>query len=167
MYYLPYILLDLIFPSIYCPPAKLLSRVWLFVTPGTVNLPGCSIHGFLRQEYWSRLPFSSSRGSSWPRDGACISCIAGGLPSIHCGSGYDQFCLDFFHLCSQWRLVIFLSDFGIRVRLALQNELGRYFPIYNRTQYIRNNTLWLSEIYSKNTRLIWHSKINLHKAPYK
>ena len=28
-----------------------------------------------RQEYWSGLPFSSSRGSSWPRDRTCISCV--------------------------------------------------------------------------------------------
>ena len=30
---------------------------------------------FSRQEYWSGLPFSSSRGSSPPRDQTCISCI--------------------------------------------------------------------------------------------
>ena len=48
MYYLPYILLDLSFPSIYCPPAKSLSRVWLFVTPLTVSLSGSSIHGIFQ-----------------------------------------------------------------------------------------------------------------------
>ena len=30
--------------------------------------------GFPRQEYWSRLPFSFSRGSSLPRDWTCTSC---------------------------------------------------------------------------------------------
>ena len=37
---------------------------------------------FFRQEYWSVLPFSSSRGSSWSRDWThvlCVSCIAGGF----------------------------------------------------------------------------------------
>ena len=32
---------------------------------------------FSRQEYWSGLPFSFSRGSSRPRDRTCVSCIAG------------------------------------------------------------------------------------------
>ena len=35
-------------------------------------------HGVFRQEYWSGLPFSSSRGSSRSRDGTCVfrvSCI--------------------------------------------------------------------------------------------
>ena len=31
---------------------------------------------FFRQEYWSELPFPSSRGSSWPRDQTCISCVS-------------------------------------------------------------------------------------------
>ena len=36
--------------------------------------------GFFRQEYWSGWPFSSFRGSSWPRDRTWVShvsCIAG------------------------------------------------------------------------------------------
>ena len=32
--------------------------------------------GIFRQKYWSELPFSSSRGSSWPRDWTCVSCIS-------------------------------------------------------------------------------------------
>ena len=32
--------------------------------------------GFSRHEYWSRLPFPSPGGSSWPRDQTCISCIS-------------------------------------------------------------------------------------------
>ena len=34
---------------------------------------------FSRQEYWSGLPFSFSRGSSWPRDQTQVSRIAGRL----------------------------------------------------------------------------------------
>ena len=37
---------------------------------------------FFRQEYWNGLPFSSSRGSSWPRDlthVSCVSCFASGF----------------------------------------------------------------------------------------
>ena len=33
--------------------------------------------GFSRQEYWSGLPCPPSRGSSQPRDGTQVSCIAG------------------------------------------------------------------------------------------
>ena len=46
-------------------------------------LPGSSVHViffFSRQEYWSQSPFSSSTGSSQPRDWtgvSCVSCIAG------------------------------------------------------------------------------------------
>ena len=35
--------------------------------------------GFPREEHWSGLPFSSSRGSSRPRDQTRVSCIAGGF----------------------------------------------------------------------------------------
>ena len=40
---------------------QLLSCVWLFVTPQTVNARLCR-WDFFRQEYWSGLPFSFSRG---------------------------------------------------------------------------------------------------------
>ena len=43
------------------------------------RLPGSSAHGIFSQEYWSGLPFSSSRGSFQSRDGihvSCVSCIA-------------------------------------------------------------------------------------------
>ena len=47
---------------------KLLSRVQLFVTPWTVAYQAPPSMGFSRQEYWSGLPFSFSRGSSPLRD---------------------------------------------------------------------------------------------------
>ena len=43
------------------------------------KLPGSSAHGIFSQEYWSGLPFSSSRGAFQSRDGihvSCVSCIA-------------------------------------------------------------------------------------------
>ena len=45
--------------------------------PKNCSLPGFSVQGFSRQDYWSRLPFPFSRGSSWPRDWTLVSCIAG------------------------------------------------------------------------------------------
>ena len=38
---------------------KLLSRVWLFVTPWTVAYQAPPSMGFSRQEYWSGVPFPS------------------------------------------------------------------------------------------------------------
>ena len=40
---------------------KLLSHVWLFVTPWTVAYQAPPSMGFSRQEYWSGLPFPSPR----------------------------------------------------------------------------------------------------------
>ena len=54
-----------------------LSRVWLFVTPWAVAYQAPPSMGFSRQEYWSGLPFSFSRGSSQPRDRTRVSCIPG------------------------------------------------------------------------------------------
>ena len=54
-----------------------LSRVWLFVTPWTVDHQAPLSMRFSRQEYWSGLPFPSfSRGSSRPRDWTRVSCIS-------------------------------------------------------------------------------------------
>ena len=40
--------------------------------PWTIAPLGSSVHGFLRQEYWSGLPFPFSRGSSRSMDQTCI-----------------------------------------------------------------------------------------------
>ena len=54
------------------------SCVWLFATLWTVACQAPLSTAFCRQEYWSGLPVSSSRGSSWSRDGTHVfhvSCI--------------------------------------------------------------------------------------------
>ena len=56
---------------------KSLSYVWLFVIPWTVVYQAPPSMGFSRQECWSGLPFSFSRGSSWPRDWTRVSLIVG------------------------------------------------------------------------------------------
>ena len=54
----------------------LVSHVRLFVIPWTVaHQPPLSM-GFLRQEYWSGLPFPSPRDLP-PRDWTWVSCLAG------------------------------------------------------------------------------------------
>ena len=54
-----------------------LSCVWLFVTPWTVALQGPLSKGVFQERLleWVTIPFS--RGSSWPRDQAQVSHIAG------------------------------------------------------------------------------------------
>ena len=57
-----------------------LSRVPLLVMLCTVARQTPLSVGFFWQVYWSGLPFSSSRGSSWPRGQtwlSCGSCTAG------------------------------------------------------------------------------------------
>ena len=61
-------------------PVCVLSWVCLFVTPWTLAHQAPLSMGLPRQEYWSGLPFSLSRGSSQPRDQThicCVSCITG------------------------------------------------------------------------------------------
>ena len=51
----------------------LFSHFRLFGTPWTV----ASLHGILQARILERVAISFSRGSSWPRDRTCVSCIAG------------------------------------------------------------------------------------------
>ena len=52
------------------------SCVRLFAMLRTVALQALQSMGFSRQEYWSRLPFSSSRGSSQPRYRTRVSYVS-------------------------------------------------------------------------------------------
>ena len=61
--------------------ACLLSCVWHFAILWTVAHQAPLFMEFFRQEYWSELPFSCSRGSFQPRDRTQVSCISG----IACG----------------------------------------------------------------------------------
>ena len=65
---------------------------------------------FSRQEYWSGLPFSSSRGSSWPRGWTWVSCIIGrffttepsGKPLAYNSNGLVLlYCTCLLQLCSK------------------------------------------------------------------
>ena len=65
------------------PPPSRFSRVWLFATPWIDHsLPVSSVHGIFQARVLEWVAIFSSRGSSWLRDGTCISwvsCIAGGF----------------------------------------------------------------------------------------
>ena len=45
--------------------------------PMDCSLPGSSVHRIFQARILEWVAISSSRGSSWPRDRTCISCIAG------------------------------------------------------------------------------------------
>ena len=47
--------------------------------PMDCSLPGSSVHGILQARILEWVAISSSRGSSWPRDQTCVSCIASGF----------------------------------------------------------------------------------------
>ena len=50
--------------------------------PMGCSLPGSSIHGISQTRILQWVAISFTRGSSWPRDQTCISCIAGGFFTI-------------------------------------------------------------------------------------
>ena len=70
----------------WCPPFPILD---LSIVPCLVlwdpldcSLPGFSVHGILQARMLEWVAMPSSRGSSWPRNQAhisCVSCIAGGF----------------------------------------------------------------------------------------
>ena len=51
---------------------QLLLTIW---EPMACNLPGSSLHGILQARILEWGAISSSRGSFWPRNRTCISCI--------------------------------------------------------------------------------------------
>ena len=65
---------------------KLLSRVWLFATPGTVAYQAPPSMGFSRQEYWSGLPSPSPGDLDSGIEPGSPAWSAGALPSAHQGN---------------------------------------------------------------------------------
>ena len=59
-----------------CWVAQLCLTLW---DPMDCNPPGSSVHGILQERILGWVAISFSRGSFWPRDGACVSYIAGGF----------------------------------------------------------------------------------------
>ena len=52
---------------------------WSDLAAADSSPPGSSVHGILQARILVWVAISFSRGSSWPRDRTCISCIAGGF----------------------------------------------------------------------------------------
>ena len=59
-----------------CLVAKL---CWTLCDPMDCSPPGSSVHGILQAKILEWVAMSLSRGSSWPKDQTCISCIVGGF----------------------------------------------------------------------------------------
>ena len=57
-------------------PARMLSRVRLFVTSWTVPAKLLCPRGFSRQDYWSRVAMLSFRESSWSSDWTRVSSVS-------------------------------------------------------------------------------------------
>ena len=59
-----------------CMCAKSLQLCPILCDPVNCSPPGCSVHGILQARILQWGAISSSRESSWPRDGTHISCIS-------------------------------------------------------------------------------------------
>ena len=59
------------------PTLQTHSLVWVTMTPWTIDHQIPLSIDFSRQQHWSGLPFSFSRGSSRLRDWTQVSCVAG------------------------------------------------------------------------------------------
>ena len=56
--------------------AKSLQSCPALCDPMGCSLPGSSVHGILQTRILECVALPSSRGSSWPRDQTCVSCIS-------------------------------------------------------------------------------------------
>ena len=81
------------------------------------SLPGSSVHGILQAKIleWGARPFS--RGSSWRRDGTCVSCIAGRFFTISATweatiSSSSYWCLPPHHHLPQAVVTLALCSWG-------------------------------------------------------
>ena len=54
----------------------MLSPVWLFRYPMDCSLLGSSVHGISQARVLEWVAISYFRGSSWPRDQTCVSCVS-------------------------------------------------------------------------------------------
>ena len=87
-----------------------LLQSWYFCHPMDYRLPGSSVHGVLQARIleWVATPFS--RGSSWLRDGTCISCAS-------CIAG---------RFFTHWGIWEALGMAQGRIKLIIQAELRQF-----------------------------------------
>ena len=61
---------------LFCASTKLLQSCPTLCNPMEHSLPGSSVHGILQARVLEWVAVSFFRGSSWPRDGTCVSYIS-------------------------------------------------------------------------------------------
>ena len=76
--------------------AQLLSHIRLFCDPMDCSPPGSSAQGISQARILEWVAISFSRGSSWPRDGTCVSCISSWV--LHLWATSKEQCSVFFLL---------------------------------------------------------------------
>ena len=59
-----------------CMHGKLLQSCLTLCNPMDFSPPNSSVHGILQARMLERVAILFSRGSSWPRDQTCISCVS-------------------------------------------------------------------------------------------
>ena len=96
--------------------------------PMDCSLPGSSVYGILqaRTLKWIAIPFSG--GSSWPRDQAQVSCIAGRFFTIWATRDaliYPQY-NNFKHLCLEYnnRVSKYMKQRKINLRREIDKSAG-------------------------------------------
>ena len=75
---------------------QLPSHVRLFCDPMDCSPPGSSVQGISQARTLEWVAISSSRGSSWPRDGTSVSCIGSWV--LHLWATGEEQCSAFFLL---------------------------------------------------------------------
>ena len=82
-----------------CVYAQSLSHV-LFCNIMDCSPPGLSVHGIFQARILEQVAISSSRGSSWPRDRTCLSCISciGRQILYHCAISLTHLVLHYIFL---------------------------------------------------------------------
>ena len=66
------------------------TKLWLFGDAMDCSPPGSSVQGISQTRRLEWVAISVSRGSSWPRDQTCKSCMWDSLPLSHLGSSHGK-----------------------------------------------------------------------------
>ena len=100
-----------------------------FLLPqGLYSLPGSSVHGILQARILEWIAIFFSKGSSWPRDQAQVSCIAGRFFTIWATRDaliYPQY-NNFKHLCLEYnnRVSKYMKQRKINLRREIDKSAG-------------------------------------------
>ena len=107
------------------------------------SLPGSSVHGIFQARLLGQVAISYSRGSSWPRDWTCVSCI--GRQILYHWATLGSPPPPWLPVSlSIWSTFTFLCYMRSEEKLFLKVQLKYYFQIVN--LLVVQNRSWLLEI---------------------